>query len=863
MELIDFLSRVKNKNTLIEEAKKFIKDKYKTEPEFYEIEKAKELLNVKELKEIIVDKKVIQKNGETLIPIFDDEKIYGVMKIRKSDKDLMDFIPRFQEITRNLLNSFRLYEDAEKELFKLKILFDLHKALESNVPENLKNVFKDIMFLRDLKGVYLKTKKYEIKLGSLENIDSDLISRERPDFETKGEVLEIENKKFYSFTSEISIVLIDTDHLEDEDKEFFSSITSLLKEWEEEKFPFSLEVLEKILGSDFEECFRILCEYIKNEFNLHEPKVYLRENEKWKVHPVEEKEYIELEEISDSGETVSYYVKGRISEAIITEKTKEKKELPYFYLSFLFDFINIKRKIESLSKLNHVLKRIIEIVPKVKEIDDFLQIVGQIIKEELEVHYVGVLLKESEDYIRMRVGIGYERYEELLKIRLKIGVQGLSGYVAKTGETLYVPDVSKDPRYREASPKVKSEVAVPLKFEDEVLGVMVISSPRVDGFTKEDISIFEGIAGLISFFIREKQEVENLRNNLEKLKEEEKFMDVILKNIPVGIIYADKNLLVKRANKAALYTLGIDEEEIKDTVLCQIFEAHEPGSPDCIFRRSMEERMPLIKQNVNITRNGESIPLSLSSTFIYEGESIRGLLLMVEDIREVVALEEQLRRTERLSAIGRIAAHMAHEIKNPLASISVGIEFIYSSLKDDDPKKKHLGVILKEIQRLDRLIKNLLSFARRPPLKRKKLNLKELIEEIVIFHNQEFKEKKIELKLDLPDKDVYAFADEDQIKEVFENLIRNAIEAMPDGGELKIKVGEKSGGVVSIMIEDTGPGIEPSELQHIFEPFYTTKKGGSGLGLSIVHRVIEDHGGRISVESEKGKGTRFIIDLPV
>jgi len=844
MEILKYLSESENIGNIIENLKKYFEKKFNLKINLYKPEEIAKALSVKETKRILIDREILEKNGEFFFPLCGEEKIYAVFSLKTKSKEIIEELKSLWNISKIFIKNFQLYEEAKKEILKLNFLFDFKRALETRIQENIKKSLEELNYILEAEGIFFKTKKFEIKTGSFKNIETSFILDSAPEFETQGEVLLLDKLKAFCFSKNKTLILIDKENIKEEDKEFMIQILNLTEEWEEEKFPFSYEFIKKIVDSNFKEAIKLIETYLREELKMQNPRIFTKEG----YIPNEKNLYF-------------YKIKSKSEEFLIAD-TKENPELPLNYLTLIFNLISIKREFENLNKLNRVITKITYQVRGIQSIniDEFLSTVGYAIKEELNVVYVGFLLKEDKDYLRMRVGIGYKD-EKFFDVKLKIGVDGLSGYVAQTGEKIYVPDVSKDPRYYAVSSKVKSEVVLPLKAENETFGVMVISSPELDGFSQRDIEIFEAIANFVSFLIEHRKLTDELKEKLFQLKEEEKFMEIILKNIPVGIIYADRNLYIKRVNHSALYTLRL-KEEIRGMVLCQIFEKHEPGSSECIFKRSIEERMPLVKKNVEIIREGEKIPLSLSSTFIYEKENIKGIILMIEDIKEVVALEEQLRRSERLSAIGRIAAHMAHEIKNPLASISVGIEFIYSSLPDEDPKKKHLGVILKEISRLDRLIKNLLSFARRPPLHRKRVNIKELIEEVVIFHSQEFKETNIKLNLNLPEYEIYTFVDEDQIKEVLENLIRNAIEAMREGGELTISVSEKSGGIISIGVEDTGVGIEPSELTHIFEPFYTTKKGGSGLGLSIVHRIIEDHGGKIIVESELGKGTRFIIDLP-
>ncbi|MEO0275619.1 MAG: ATP-binding protein, partial [candidate division WOR-3 bacterium] len=289
---------------------------------------------------------------------------------------------------------------------------------------------------------------------------------------------------------------------------------------------------------------------------------------------------------------------------------------------------------------------------------------------------------------------------------------------------------------------------------------------------------------------------------------------------------------------------------------------HEEGG-FCKIEDSFINRKPLFKEKFTVSVSGEIIPLALTSSFVYGKEDvIKGIILIVEDIREIAKLEEQLRRTERLSAMGKIAAYMAHEIKNPLASISTGIEFISHRLPEENNVKSYIDMILREIYRLDRLIKNLLSFASRRPIKKTRVNIVDILKECILLLTPETIGKDIEIKENFEEGELIIYLDPDQFKEVILNLLRNSVEAIEKEGEIEIGF-KRMGNNVIVWCKDNGKGIKEEYLPHIFEPFFSTKKGGSGLGLAIVHKIIEEHGGKVEVESEYGKGTIFKIYLPL
>ncbi|MBS4538249.1 PAS domain S-box protein [Clostridium sp. D2Q-11] len=239
---------------------------------------------------------------------------------------------------------------------------------------------------------------------------------------------------------------------------------------------------------------------------------------------------------------------------------------------------------------------------------------------------------------------------------------------------------------------------------------------------------------------------------------------------------------------------------------------------------------------------------------------IEGLVIVLEDISEIRKLENQIRRAEKLSAVGELASGVAHEIRNPLGIIKTISQTLYSEVKDED-MKEGLGIISQEIDRANLVIQGLLNFAK-PGMKEVKLfNIKELIKEVVLIIRKYAEQHNVRLNLE-SQINPQVLIDKDNLKQSFINIIFNAIQAMPKGGKLDIEVTIDKGWVKTTFY-DTGVGIPEKKLEKIFEPFYTTKDTGTGLGLSITHRIIEEHKGYIEVESELNKGTIVHIYLPL
>lgn len=288
-------------------------------------------------------------------------------------------------------------------------------------------------------------------------------------------------------------------------------------------------------------------------------------------------------------------------------------------------------------------------------------------------------------------------------------------------------------------------------------------------------------------------------------------------------------------------------------------------------------------------RFGVERHLGLAGSILWdEDRSEAGRILIFKDVTEVVAMERQLRQSERLAAVGEMSANMAHEIRNPLAAISGSVQLLRAGVPggEVDPERDQLmRIVVRETDRLSGLIQDFLQYARPRPPSCEPILLGDLIEDVGRLIESSLPET-VHLRLE-PGSGICALADPGQLKQVLWNLCLNAAQAMPEGGELRVEVravdGEPPQGAASarrngteegareengasrwveLVVADTGVGIPFEVQEHIFEPFFTTKKEGSGLGLPTVHRIVESHGGMLQVESEEGRGTTFRICLP-
>jgi two-component system sensor histidine kinase PilS (NtrC family) len=279
--------------------------------------------------------------------------------------------------------------------------------------------------------------------------------------------------------------------------------------------------------------------------------------------------------------------------------------------------------------------------------------------------------------------------------------------------------------------------------------------------------------------------------------------------------------------------------------------------------------------------SGEKRHLGLASSILRDGEGLAsGWVVIFQDVTEVVAMEHELRRSERLAGVGQLAADIAHEIRNPLAAISGSVEMLEAGLGEDNrdlEARRLMGIVLREIDRLNHLITDFLQFARPAPTKRTPVDLGAVVEDLVgMFEVTRPEEVKIEVVLG---EELTALVDPTQIRQILWNLVLNAVQAMPEGGCIRISVAEVAeepqegasegrndakGGAdfVEVTVADTGVGIAPEVLERIFDPFFTTKPEGSGLGLATVHRIVEANGGNLRVQSHVGEGTVLRVRFP-
>ncbi|MBI5772641.1 MAG: GAF domain-containing protein [Verrucomicrobia bacterium] len=516
-----------------------------------------------------------------------------------------------------------------------------------------------------------------------------------------------------------------------------------------------------------------------------------------------------------------------------------------------------------------------------------------------------VLINPNTGFLEIEAAHGLP--PDAARLRLRVG-EGITGWVARHGRPARVGDVARDPRYVMLRPNIRSELAVPLAVDGEVRGVLNVDADRADAFSPDDQQLLEELAVQAAKVIHNTWLYEQLRlkarlfeslfsvgQTINSTLNLDEALSVITREACVlmdakmsSLLMLDETrewLELRACHGAGPAYIGKPRLSVAESLLGIVVRRRKPIQVGNVQTSSRYQNVAVAREEGLISLL--SVPLvfggqATGTLSVYKGvmhsfsnEEIRILsalaelsAIAIEKARlyeRIVDVEEQLRQNEKLSALGLLAAEVAHEIRNPLTVMKMMFHSLNLDFPAGDPRAQDAKIMGGKMDHLNRIVEQILDFARSTEPKPALVNLNQLLDDLGLLIRHKLRNQNIQLVRTLDDKLPPVMADAAQLEQAFLNLVLNAVEAMPDGGTLTIatRVSQPPTHAV-IEFTDTGAGMSEEQQKRAFTSLLsTTKAKGTGLGLAIVGRVVETHRGEIAIRSQPGQGTAIAITLPL
>jgi len=462
---------------------------------------------------------------------------------------------------------------------------------------------------------------------------------------------------------------------------------------------------------------------------------------------------------------------------------------------------------------------------------------------------VPVYIKESQEkWGTTRIGLSLERMASLiLKTRLNLLLLGLFAILlGALGSIFYARRIT-----RPISKLVETTIAAARGDLDQVIDIR----------TGDEIGeLGKNFSYMIQQIRLHRSELENRLREITSMKA---YTDNVLSSMTNGLITVDLTRNIVTLNEMAECILKKRNEEMLGLPLERALGSEHPLHELMVETLSREKA--IFHSEMELRSNGEEQWLMASTSLLTNGEGKRiGALVVFQDITEMKALEEKLRQADRLAALGTLSAGLAHEIKNPLSAIKTFVQLLPKKVENPSFMEKFNITVPREIDRINQLVEDLLELTRKRVRPLVDVDVNRLILQTIDLHGEEMERRHIVFESHLSKVLPPVRGDSETLYRAFFNLVINAIQAMPNGGSFYIssELDHVSSGV-KIILRDTGIGMDEETSKNLFNPFFTTKDKGVGLGMALAQKIIEDHRGTIEVMSEKGIGTTFVLRLPV
>jgi two-component system sensor histidine kinase AtoS len=486
--------------------------------------------------------------------------------------------------------------------------------------------------------------------------------------------------------------------------------------------------------------------------------------------------------------------------------------------------------------------------------------------EVLDEFAVAVLVGQQK-WGTVRVGLSRQRTEALIRrTRLELaGLTLLMLLLGGFGAAVVARRISRPVQQLAEGAAAISRGELDLRFEptsDDEIGRLAVAFNHMTSQLRQQRTALESANA-------------ELRRRLEEVADLKTYTDNLLASLTNGIVTVDLDGRVVTLNPAAEMLTGFFAGEVMGRYSTEVFE-QTPALGEILMETiASRAATPGIAATLH-RRHGRTVPVEISAAPLKGGEGKDlGVIAAIRDLSVVRELESRLRRSDRLAALGSLAAGLAHEIKNPLTSLLTFSRHLARRFDDEQFRAKFQSVVPRELERINGIVERLLELARPTPLSFSAVRLPALIERVVELYAEEMETRAVEVTRDYARDLPVVWVDAEAIYQVLVNLVRNALDAMPSGGSLTLRVGWSDGDHVGrpgrrtparrvlVEVQDSGPGISADDADRVFNPFFTTKVRGTGLGLALTHKIVEDHGGTIDFRNARVGGTVFRIVLPL
>lgn len=369
------------------------------------------------------------------------------------------------------------------------------------------------------------------------------------------------------------------------------------------------------------------------------------------------------------------------------------------------------------------------------------------------------------------------------------------------------------------------------------------------------------LLGFVSFYFRA----------VGKLKEVRSIDNYILQSITRGVLTINQGQLITSCNRAMQDILGLDRDGCRLRPIDTVLKSDNPILQMFLEAGRLADSQEMEQEIAYIRPDGKTLPLRVTISDLHDdkGRSL-GSIILVKDLAPIRSLEEKIRRQERFTALGHLTRRIIHEIRNPLSAMDMNLQLLHEYLEDhyrpgpDEKVRRYFNIAFSELRRLDAILQNTRMSVDPPVMETSRIDLHQVIQEVVMKMQAQIELAGHRLILSQENKPAYIMGDRNLLIQVFFNLIKNSLEAMSDKkGRLQLSTSVNNRKQIVIKVEDNGRGIDWQNLPRIFDPYFTTKAKGAGLGLSIVHNIVTQHGGDINVGSWVGEGTIFELYFPL